>query len=118
MEAHTPPCECEARHSLCTSRSHRGPPPPRFADPGASDRQFAENVGKERGAVLCFLTPEAAFGPAAGAVKGTTAVDVAATPASALAARWSLMGGYLAGPIVLMLCGAQGSGKVQPPATT
>ncbi|KAL1507420.1 hypothetical protein AB1Y20_008260 [Prymnesium parvum] len=37
----------------------------RAGDASSSDRDFASNVGSERGAVLPFLTPEAAFGPAA-----------------------------------------------------
>ena len=83
----------------------------RVGEDPASDKKFAHNVGVERGGELAFLTPEAAFGPAVGVAPAAAPIDVEVTPPEALAARWSLLGGYLRGPLMLMLCGAQGSGK-------
>lgn len=98
-----------------THFSHRFASPSRselhLADAGSSDRDFAEKVGSERGSVLPFLTPEVAFGPSVGGRKATPSFSVEATPELAIRARRAWLGSYLSGPIVLMLCGVQGSGK-------
>jgi len=76
---------------------------------GGVDRKFAQNVG------LTFYTPEEYFGPSDASRRlaklkiqgdGTSSV-----PLSAQQARAALLGGYWEIPILLILCGVQGSGK-------
>jgi DNA 3'-phosphatase len=76
---------------------------------GGVDRKFAETVG------IKFYTPTEYFGPSdfdkRQLAKGTAAQAVSPPPQEALQARAALLGGYLKGPILLILCGVQGSGK-------
>jgi predicted kinase len=97
---------------------------------GGVDVTFAKNVGayyynkrkkKNKEAdddayattPLKFYTPTEFFGPSHQALRSKQAEAVAyETPSTAvLETRAALTGGYLHGPILLMLCGAQGSGK-------
>jgi DNA 3'-phosphatase len=75
---------------------------------GGVDRRFAETVG------IKFYTPTEYFGPSdydkRQLAKGVQAV-VSPPPQQALEARKALLGGYMKGPILLILCGVQGSGK-------
>ena len=85
-------------------------------DQGGVDLKFAEAVGKERGAAaLKFYTPTDYFGPSDSErrqkAKGFEKLTESAPPREALRARSALLGGYLQGPILLILCGVQGSGK-------
>ena len=81
------------------------------------DREWADNISKIKGVTMGFELPEAALGPAAGPSStnqpssGSAAAGVATVPDSALEARRALLGGYLDGPRMLILCGAQGAGK-------
>ena len=98
----------------------------REGDVGRSDLEFALGVGQARGVTMRFETPEQCFGPAAGShnvsgggggggggvsggASGAAGSAVAAPPES-LVARAALLGGYLRGPRVLLLCGPQGAG--------
>lgn len=79
------------------------------------DKAFAANVSASKNAMLRFYNPSDFFGPSdkerrmATVRSGLTAY--APTPISALRARAALLGGYLTGPLLVLLCGAQGSGK-------
>ena len=91
----------------------------RPGDIGASDLGFALNVGKSRNVTMRFETPEEAFGAPAGpngesgggGGGGSSATAAHAPPQSSLATRAALLGGYLPGPRLLILCGPQGAGK-------
>tara|TARA_B100000795_G_scaffold12683_1_gene8823 strand:+ start:625 stop:1878 length:1254 start_codon:yes stop_codon:yes gene_type:complete len=89
----------------------------REGDFASSDRDFAINVGAERGGTLAFRTPEQAFGapsrasPAAAADPFGAAAAVEGPSAAALQTRVALLGGYARHPLLLVLCGPQGSGK-------
>ena len=88
----------------------------REGDFDCSDRDFAANVGAERGGILAFRTPEQAFGapsiPAAAADPfGAAAVAVESPSTAVLQTRVALLGGYARHPLLLVLCGPQGSGK-------
>ena len=88
-----------------------------FVGDSATDREWADNISKIKGVTMGFELPEAALGPAAGPSStnqpssGSAAAGVATMPDSALEARRALLGGYLDGPRMLILCGAQGAGK-------
>ena len=77
---------------------------------GGVDRKFAANVG------IDFYTPDEYFGPSHQELRKklqqveATGGDMPA-PERALQARKALLGGYLGGPILLILTGVQGSGK-------
>ena len=74
---------------------------------GGVDRRFAQNVG------LQFFTPDEYFGPSDASrrrAKMQTAKG-SIVPTHAQEARAALLGGYWRGPILLLLCGVQGSGK-------
>ena len=82
----------------------------------AEDKLFAERVSSSReGATLQFYTPWKFFGESDKYRRKATqeaqlpAYD--APPPVALQTRAALLGGYLQGPILLILCGAQGCGK-------
>ena len=98
----------------------------------ATDREWADNVSKAKHVTMGFETPAVAFGPAAGPCSsnkegsggavsganlslmgglGSVGGAAAGAPAEALAARRALLGGYLRGARMLVLCGPQGSGK-------
>jgi len=81
---------------------------------GGVDEKFAQNIGKLKGnATLKFYTPEAYFGPSDSdkrKIQGQLS-EYDAPPGPALEARKGLLGGYFTGPVVLLLCGVQGSGK-------
>jgi DNA 3'-phosphatase len=87
------------------------------ADPddnqGGVDLKFAQAVGKEN--PLQFYTPDDYFGPSDSErrqkAKGFEQLAESPPPKEALQARSALLGGYLQGPILLILCGVQGSGK-------
>lgn len=83
-----------------------------YQDEGV-DRLFAENVSKLHGATLKFSTPDEFFGESDSAKRKAVLAMAAHDEASAeaLRVRAALAGGYLRGPILLVLCGAQGSGK-------
>ena len=88
----------------------------RESDFASSDRDFAANVGAARGGTLAFRTPEQAFGPCssnttAAADPFGAAAAVEAPSAAVLQARAALLGGYARHPVLLVLCGPQGSGK-------
>ena len=78
-------------------------------DQGGVDRLFAEAVG------ISFHSPEDYFGPSHADQRqlrrGIQTQILSKTPTTALFARAALVGGYLQGPILLILCGVQGSGK-------
>jgi len=90
-----------------------------------SDRQFARSIGEERGATMGIEAPDVHFGPPAGVhigsarwgqaggdVQGTlAALGVEEVSEEALAARRALLGSYMQGPRMIVLCGPQGSGK-------
>jgi len=73
-----------------------------------SDVQFARNVGG-----VPFSTPHDAFGPSNMELreKQTALAPLEDLPETVLKTRAALLGGYYNGPILLILCGAQGSGK-------
>ena len=93
----------------------------REGDEGVSDKQWAANVGAARGVTMQFKTPEEAFGaPASGGGRGGGGGlgggaggtgGSARPPEASLLARAALMGGYLPGPRLVILCGPQGAGK-------
>ncbi|KAL3908193.1 MAG: hypothetical protein SGILL_008574, partial [Bacillariaceae sp.] len=77
---------------------------------GGVDRKFANAIG------LKFYTPDEFFGPSsqelrAGQRTAKASGDITPTPKAALRARAALLGGYLKTPIMIILCGVQGSGK-------
>ena len=80
---------------------------------GGVDSKFAKSVGALRDTTLTFYTPEEYFGPSDTdkRKKQGAMADYDAPPKQALAARAALLGGYLQGPVVLILSGVQGSGK-------
>lgn len=83
---------------------------------GGVDLKFAENVGsrfnKDK-TPLKFYTPTEYFGPSDAARRQKTQQlgNEPPIPDEALATRSALLGGYLTGPVLLILCGVQGSGK-------
>ena len=88
----------------------------REGDFSSSDRDFAANVGAERGGTLAFRTPEQAFGapssgPAAAPDPFGAAAAVEPPSAAVLQSRLALLGGYARHPLLLVLCGPQGAGK-------
>ena len=83
-------------------------------DQGGVDFKFAQNVG------IKFYTPTEYFGigdlekrerQGGGGNGGNSDANLVPPPIHALQTRSSLLGGYLQGPILLILCGVQGSGK-------
>lgn len=78
----------------------------------AVDLRFAKNVGELRGCTLPFYTPDSYFGTSDHdkRVKAKSAL-VDTPPEAALNTRLALLGGYLKGPVLLILCGVQGCGK-------
>jgi DNA 3'-phosphatase len=78
---------------------------------GGVDRKFAMAVG------LKFHTPREYFGPSHQELRQQQesalheASEASRVPACALQARRALLGGYLQGPIMIVLAGVQGSGK-------
>jgi DNA 3'-phosphatase len=93
-------------------------------DQGGVDRRFAENVGTLKGSdgdggggggTLKFYTPDDYFGPSDSSRRQAGAQQQrqleAPPPPLAHEARAALLGGYLQGPILVILCGIQGSGK-------
>ena len=93
----------------------------REGDPGSSDKEWAANVGASRGVTMRFQTPEEYFGPSAGdnslgggggggSSGGGGGGDVT-IPNTSMLARAALLGGYLHGPRIIVLCGPQGAGK-------
>jgi len=83
----------------------------------AVDKLFAENVGKLKGITLRFFHPREIFGQCAFEYrkeresKAIPLSNYKHPPQSTLQTHGALFGGYLEGPIMLILCGAQGSGK-------
>ena len=95
-----------------------------FVGDAESDREWAVGVGASRGVTMKFQTPEEALGAPAGPVRGGGGGGAAAAAAAASAgagtepmpqasqlARAALLGGYLRGPRLIVLCGPQGAGK-------
>ena len=87
-------------------------------DQGGVDAKFAQAVSDEylskEGVTLQFFTPTQLFGPSdeerrSPTLTGLTSVDP--VPPAACQTRAALLGGYLSGPLLLLLCGVQGSGK-------
>lgn len=80
---------------------------------GGVDEKFAQAIGEERDTTLKFFSPDDYFGPStAEARKKTGAMQgYSKPPAAALQQRSALLGGYLRGPLLLILAGVQGSGK-------
>lgn len=81
---------------------------------GGVDEQFALNVGRERQQMLRFYEPQNYFGPSTNSVRSLIGGDIMSeyeTPLACLDERAALLGGYIKGPIVLVLVGVQGSGK-------
>lgn len=80
---------------------------------GGVDIQFAANVGKMKGSTLKFFTPNDYFGPSHKELreKAQKLGDYEEPSQETLQARAALASGYLQGPILLILCGVQGSGK-------
>jgi DNA 3'-phosphatase len=81
---------------------------------GGVDEQFAFNVGRERQQMLQFYEPQTYFGPSTNSVRHQIGGDIMPeheTPLACLDERAALLGGYIKGPIVLVLVGVQGSGK-------
>jgi methylglyoxal/glyoxal reductase len=75
---------------------------------GGVDRKFSAAVG------ISFYTPDEFFGPSNQEMRSKAqlcAGGIDIPPPEALTARSALLGGYLDGPILLILCGVQGSGK-------
>jgi DNA 3'-phosphatase len=80
---------------------------------GGVDSRFAKNVGAMNSATLKFSTPDEYFGPST-ASRRKISGDMAkyeSPPKGALGTMAALSGGYMKGPILLILCGVQGSGK-------
>jgi DNA 3'-phosphatase len=87
---------------------------------GGVDAKLAENVSRETGVLLKFYTPDEYFGPSSYELRAqqkqstdhsSRSIAGKETPAHVLKTRAALMSGYLQGPILLLLCGVQGSGK-------
>jgi len=80
---------------------------------GGVDQKFAANVGSQKGGTLKFYTPNDFFGPSDSNRRKLTGIlaDYDDPPSTALQSRQQLLGGYLQGPLVLLLSGVQGSGK-------
>ena len=83
---------------------------------GGVDVGFAKNVGTQLGtAPLKFYTPTEFFGPSSMQLRSasTTTTSNYYEPPSrdVLQTRAALLGGYCQVPIMLLMCGAQGSGK-------
>jgi hypothetical protein len=81
---------------------------------GGVDLRFAQAVSKEHGAgsALSFYSPTEYFGPSDAERRSQSKSAPPPPPKEALAARAALLGGYHAEePIMLLLCGVQGSGK-------
>eukprot|EP00977_Amphora_coffeiformis_P019599 scaffold7349_cov173-Amphora_coffeaeformis.AAC.80 len=78
---------------------------------GGVDICLARNVSKLMGETLRFYPPEDYFGISSAQQRQAT-VTVESAPPHALTARAALCSGNLSsGPLLLLLCGAQGSGK-------
>jgi len=81
-------------------------------DAEGSDEQFAKNVGDAAGGTPpTFYTPQGFFGPSNISLRERALPPVEDIPQAVLETRAALTCGYLRGPILLVLCGAQGSGK-------
>ncbi|KAL7581009.1 hypothetical protein ACA910_005818 [Epithemia clementina (nom. ined.)] len=89
-------------------------------DQGGVDLRFANAVtelhgggGKNNKTTLQFHTPIDYFGPSDSERRDKQKAFASETPPppASLQARSALLGGYLKGPILLLLCGVQGSGK-------
>ena len=84
---------------------------------GGVDRRFAENVGVMLGGTLKFFTPDQYLGASDSEKRKVAraaeldARDYKPTPSEALNLRGALSGGYLSGPVLLILVGVQGCGK-------
>ena len=96
----------------------------------ATDREWVVNVSKLTHATLGFELPAQAFGAAdgphypqggraaavaaggqGGGSSGGSGAEAKLPPPESLAARRALLGGYLQGPRMIVLCGPQGAGK-------
>lgn len=80
---------------------------------GGVDIQFAANVGDMKESRLQFHTPNDYFGPSHKVLRerANNLGDYEEPSKEILATRAALASGYLKGPILLILCGVQGSGK-------
>ena len=78
-----------------------------------SDLAFAKNVGKSRKVKMAFHTPVQYFGISSIESRRKSSAVEAPPPLSneVIQAHGALLGGYLHGPILLILIGVQGSGK-------
>ena len=80
------------------------------------DKAFAENVGRLRNVEMKFYTPKEYFGDSNLELRkltlpNSTLPSRPIVPKRATLERASLLGGYLAHPLLLVLVGVQGSGK-------
>lgn len=77
------------------------------------DKTFAEKVGFLRGTTIQYYPPTEYFGLSNADRRRTMATVAPHPPLSkeVISARAALLGGYVQGPILLILCGCQGSGK-------
>eukprot|EP00978_Attheya_sp_CCMP212_P021111 scaffold61263_cov44-Attheya_sp.AAC.3 len=79
----------------------------------AVDKLFAENVGALRNTNLSFHTPQDFFGESDRSKRNALQQmeTYKSPPPTVFQVRAALLGGYLKSPILLLLCGVQGSGK-------
>jgi hypothetical protein len=82
----------------------------------SEDKLFAQNVANSRGdATLQFHTPWEYFGESDKcrrmADKESKLPEHDVPPPTSLQTRAALLGAYLKGPVLLILCGAEGSAK-------
>lgn len=81
---------------------------------GGKDIGFAKNVSERKGKTLKFYTPKEFFGPSNKEMRERAQFlggEYEEPSAEVLTTRAALTSGYLQGPIMLILCGVQGSGK-------
>ena len=81
---------------------------------GGKDIGFAKNVSERKGKTLAFYTPKEYFGPSNKEMRERTQFlggEYEEPAPEVLTTRAALASGYLQGPVMLILCGVQGSGK-------
>lgn len=78
---------------------------------GGVDAQFAKNVSENAGVTLQFHAPPEYFGPSSKELRSKSNGGYQEPPLKVLQERAALVSGYTQTPILLLLCGVQGSGK-------